>query len=766
MRKLILFFVAALLIPAYMLNAQNTKRITLSYNEADFTLSSYADNETTIDVGSLTAMFKPDSTSPGLPFIPVNVLIPSNSDYSDFSSTVQKRLLKENVNLTQNPIPVTTDNLSSAEKLKLFPYSQPRYPASNVEYVGTNVMGGYTMVSFLVCPFEYDVQSKKLYFIDSFNLDINLSQMQKAPSAVPQSDVMKDVVKNVVVNGNELDEFYASPVASSDGNVMAKPLLDYLIITSSELAPSFMPLLKWKKAKGLKARIITTESIDEHYPGNSLALKIKSCLYDYHKSLDLKYALLGGDDTIVPVYYCYANYGKDDNGNDIEVDIPSDLFYVCYGGDFEWNANGNNKIGEVDDNVDFAPSVVLTRTPVRTPDDVSAFINKLLFYEKTPTAKGWDNNILMCGYKLKDQYPAGSQTSDAEAMGDNLYVNHIGKYWNGERKRFYDTCTDFEGGADYELNVTNLQNQLSKGYAFMDMITHGSQITWGLENGVYGSDNGLTQENIRATTIVTTNACSTNGFDTTEKNYYYNDPCLSESLIRNPESGVVAYLGCSREGWFYLYTNALGPSLEYEAKFYKTIFTSDVRNFGSAVASAKLAMVGTCGSASSYRWIQFGLNPIGDPEMPIFVDYPKKITGATISKDKNNVITVEAGMPGCRICAMSCDDMGASYYDVRYQAQAAKFNNVNTKVSVCITKQGYIPVYVEIDKNIVIQNETVVGPKTYDGNIIEIGSSVTDTEPQGDVVFNGGDVVVKGKSIVISNNTTVNPNTNLKMSNK
>ena len=52
-----------------------------------------------------------------------------------------------------------------------------------------------------------------------------------------------------------------------------------------------------------------------------------------------------------------------------------------------------------------------------------------------------------------------------------MYESVIKPYWQGNINRFYDTSTDFEGGANYELNSTNLLNKLNKGYTFVDVIT-------------------------------------------------------------------------------------------------------------------------------------------------------------------------------------------------------------------------------------------------------------------------------------------------------
>lgn len=756
MRKFILFFIVALLSFPKTLCSQETKEVVVSFNINDFNLTYNEYNEITIETGTQTAIFKPDESSPGLPFVPVNVLIPSDCTYSNIIPNFNKRLIKENAIITQNPKHIPTNSIVYTNPLRAIQYSQESYPNNNVEYVCTNIMDGYVILSFLICPFEYDVRNHKLYFIDSFTMNIDLVTSHNNFSSYNKNSIKK-LVKSIIVNGNDLNSAQTKPTINTSEEI------DYIIITNSSLEKSFTPLINWKKTKGLRAKIISTEYIENNYPGNSMQLKIKSCLYDYYQNHGLKYVLLGGDDTVVPVQGCYVFVSNQNNDN-----IPTDLFYGCFNGNFEWNENGNELIGEPSDNVNLTPSIFVTRVPVQTSEEAKTFVEKLLSYEKAPLEKGWSNNMLMCGTKLWDYYYNDKSMSDSEAKGENLYENFIAPYWFGSRKRFYDTHTDFTNGADYTLNSLNLQQQLEQGYTFVDMITHGSQTGWALEEGRYGSDNGGFLENNGRATIITTNACLTNAFDSSEKGGN-NDPCLSESLIRNSKSGVIAYLGCSREGWGYSGgTKSLGISLQYEAQFYKKLFSPEFedKNYGVIVAAAKMSMIASCGNNGSARWVQFGLNPIGDPEMPIFDYIPKKFNNIMITQGENK-ISVNTGIPGCTVCVMSYDDMGNSYYEVKKDIQNVEFTGVNAKVSICITKQGYIP-KIEIinNKSFYIQNETIVGPKEYDGNIIKIGSSITQEKPKGDAIFNSGEIIIKGKDVMIESGTTVNSNTDFQMSNK
>lgn len=751
----IIFSLLVLLVPLQVLNAETTKSEVVTFKQSDFSFSRNDRGELVISSKVLNACYDENSNEPGLPLVPVNIFIPQNSAYKSLEVEVNESLIEDNIIIAPNPTPMITDSITSAApnsgRMQL---AIKNYPSSTAKYVGTSMMDGYTILNLLVCPFRYDAQDKKLYFVERITISINLSEsLAPVISSNALGNNMSDIVKLLVVNA---EEFETSNISTT--STTTNENVEYVVITSSALASSFVPLIQWKKTKGIPAKVFTIEEITANYTGATTPMKIKSCLYDLYQNKGLKYVLLGGDDTVVPVQGCYGHAGSY-----VDNTIPTDLFFACFGGNFNWDADGNGIYGEITDGINMTPSIFVTRVPVRTSADVESFASKLLAYEKTPTTNGWNNNLLMSGTKLWANY--SSTQSDAEAKGDNLYETWIQPYWSGQRKKFYDSYTDFSGGANYTLNAANLESQLGNGYTFFDMATHGSQTVWALESGSYNSSNASSLNNSNFT-IITTMACLTNAFDTST-NGGTNDPCLSEAFIRNANSGIIAYLGCSRYGWGYAGgTRTLGPSLQYEAQYYKNLFSTDIqnKNYGRIVAAAKAAMVSSSGSYNSHRWVQFGLNPIGDPEMPIYTTVPAEFDNCNVQYGNGNV-TVNTGVSGCTVCVMSKDDCGQSYYEVRYDVENATFTNIPSNVSICITKQNYIPKVLE-SSSIYIQNETVVGPKTYNAETIKVGTSVTSEKPTGPVVFNGGTVLLNAKHIIIEPETTINNNTEFKMSNQ
>lgn len=750
MRKLVSFLLLSVIYCSVV--AQEYKNISLSFSPQNYSLVSNANGDY-IQSMSQDEEFLPDTTAPAIPYIPVSVKIKNSNVYAGFSYTQTNSRFANGVSLMNVPKCVPTSSIQNETLNSNKPYLKKSYPENNVIFTGINNYGFYSILNFLISPWIYNAQEGALDLITSLNLCIKLMDNQKhVVPVVASMSYLNTFTNALAINANEFNDNIEPARNIQDGNTS----YEYLIVTADSLSNSFSPLVEWKRKKGIPAKIITISEIASTYTGSDLPLKIKNCLYDYYCNKGLKYVLLGGDNTIVPVRGCYVTA----NG-DIEENMPSDIYYSCFSGNFEWNANGNSFYGEVTDSIDFAPSIYVSRAPIRNSIDIAAFVNKTLTYEKSPNANGWNNNILMAGTELWANYTLDPLTSDAQAKSENLYAQAIEPYWNGNRVRFYDTYTDFSGGADYQLTASNLQSQLSEGYTFMDITTHGYYGSWTMESGSYTNSYASSLTNTNPT-IITTSACLTNAFDDST-----HDPCLSEAFIRNPNSNVIHYLGCSREGWDYPGgNNFLGTSLQYEKCFYEVLFGNDQpeKNWGVVTALAKAMKLNSCAGNGSSRWIQLGLNPIGDPETPIFTETPISFDTTSLNISSTG-FTVNTGVPNCRISIMSTDDDGISIYKIYSNTQSATETFSNHPLSVCITKQGYIPKIYNISPTIYIQNETINEDVEYIAGQIVVGSNVTNTIPTGDVIINNCNVILKGNEVTIDSNTEVNLGATLEVNN-
>lgn len=652
--------------------ADNVKNVTLTFDKTDFSYDINSSGETLVlSIGKVASYLESENTL-GLPYLSYDIPISENETYKDIKYSIEKEKIIDNCNIAAAPQQIPSNKTANETETSNCRNESINNQFVNVKYAGEYIRQGEKIITFNICPFIYDNRNKQLLFINKIDLKIKL-QDSDISNETDNNDREFNLLEGVPEIAKYSNELIYNPIYDEKH-------LDYVIITKKELEDSFIPIMAWKNEKGVRTGIMSVEEINYRYrTANSLQEKIKLFLSDMYEYRNLKYAMLGGDDQIVPVQYCYSIYQDEENGER----LPTDLYYACFNGRFDWDGNENGTYGEIYDNIYMYPNIYLTRLPIRTKKDIEAYTQKLLAYEKYEKIDTYKNNMIMCGNQL---CPTKYLIGDAEKKGNNLYNYYIKDYWNGDMYKLYDSYSDF--GEKYQINRDNLQEQFSHGYSFIDFISHGSKTAWKLENDGTYSNNDAMKLKSDGYTIITTNSCLTNYFDCNETD----GPCLSEAFIRNENSGVIAYLGCSREGWYSIGKPSLGASLLYEAQYYRNLFSPNIKdkNFGKIVAYAKIDMMGFCYSYTPERWVQFGLNPVGDPEMPVYTNKPTVFDKVTITVDKNS-LTVNTGVDSCKICVMSKFDNGKSFYEVANNVKSAKFQTSIDSLTVCITKQNYKP---------------------------------------------------------------------------
>lgn len=719
-----------------LVDAVKTETFSISFSQSDYPIS--VNDDGNIEIGSKGIFSYPEANEPMLPMVAADFAVPGNCEYVSSSINVTKRLVMTNVKLAQSPLPVPTSSITKVSDSAPPNYSLKTYPESNCKFICMGRWNQASIVHFLTCPYIYDALNRNLYFID--NIEINASfNNSTSQDFTPHFGLKeKSMLRGMVKNPETVEELSVSTWCNEDNEQV-----DYVIITNEEIAPSFRPLLNWKKTKGLFSKIITVEEIASAYEGDDLQLKIKNCLYDLYKNNGLQFACLGGDNTVIPVRGCFGKVGN----NYIDYNIPTDLFYGCFEGDFKWDANNNNIYGELEDNMDLHPNIYVSRIPVRYQQDTDNYITKLISYEQSPKI---NNTLLLGGVELYNTYSiSGRDESDAEMFANRLFYNYIQPNWSGNVSYFFDTHTDFSGDADYNVTATNMFEQLNSGYTFVDFNTHGNKNIWSMENGggYYTSHaNKQSQENH---TIIVTAACLTNAFDDNSC-----DPCLSESFIRNSKSGVVGYLGSSRYGWnIDPQLVFLSPSMTYEAEYYARLFSTTLptKHFASLVGEAKASLLSNCYSQNSFRWLQFSLNPIGDPEMPIYTGLPKLFSNLNHSLGKESLV-INVNVENCRICLMSNNDNGDSFYKVLNNQSIFSFNTYPLKGNLCVTHQDYIPFKLSYG---FFQNETISGNNVFEYDLIKMGANITNNATVGETKVTSGTTILKAKNVILDAGTTI-----------
>lgn len=718
---------------------------TFQFSESDFIFDYNENGELEISP-ALTlsnAFFSEDTTLLRIPFIPKKLLIPSQIDYTDATVTFQKRKILDHVTLAKNPPVMIAGNgivegqIATKSISGLYPQNVYRYASSSCVHDGT-------VLHMSLSPFVYDADSYTLYFVDSITVTPNYenSATQKSPACID-----REQLKRMIDN----PEVYNTLSTLSTPEELTDPTkIQYILITSNALKEAFTPLAKWKRIKGVNSAIYTVEEIDSMAQYQSLPtiqLKIKTFLYDKFKSDGVKYVLLGGDDTVVPTQECYV-YLNDANLPDL---TPSDLYFACFNGQFDWDKNKNGVYAESSDYINLTPSINVSRVPVRSDEDVNAFLTKLLKYEKTPLEYAWNKRILMCGEKL---WSSINGQSDAAVQSDLLYNQAIQPYWDGERVRVFDTCSDTDRILGTDLTNKDIQDELSKGYMFMEMNTHGAQTCWSNEPSCFYDAVDAEALESPCATIITTVSCHTNAFDT-QRGIWKFDPCLSEGFIRNAENGVVAYLGCSVNGYVITDSVKLGASMRYEKEFYKRLFLHGKKNFGNIVTAAKFDRI------NDNRTIQLGLNAIGDPEMPIFIDRPKTFDRFEIKADKDT-LSLNLGVAGCRVC-LSSETEKDFYKVINASTETCKITELPADGTICITKDGYEPKIMTIRQH---KDQTVPGDVNLNCNYLIFGSPAqNDGANPGRVTFNNSKVSICADHVIFYPEIYISKDSNVFISN-
>jgi predicted outer membrane repeat protein len=348
----------------------------------------------------------------------------------------------------------------------------------------------------------------------------------------------------------------------------------YLLITSEALKQAFQPLVDRRTGQGKQGELVTTETIEATYPGTDLQERIRNCVIDHYQNHGTVFVALGGDDTVVPVRYCWAK----------EKNCPADLYYADMDGG-NWDADGDGVYGEAGDVsvVELTPEICPGRIPVRTPDQAAAYIRKVVAYEDA-SPDGFANSMIIfsaSGSVSGEDRPLDFRDYDPvcspEAKWTRFYWEEIQPYWQATpRHRFTRCYTSWDEGAcgDYPLTAQNLTEKLNWGYHYVVYTGHAGPRHYCLEDSAFHASDAASLTNGTRPSIVISGGCSAAYYDWPE------DPAMGEAFVRNPNGGAVVFLGYARS----VFTGIHMEQLQRE------IFQNGRRVIGEAFAHCMAAM--------------------------------------------------------------------------------------------------------------------------------------------------------------------------------
>lgn len=679
-----IFFISLILMCLVGVIKAETVSHTFKFSESDFAITA-SDTDSLIISSIKGVATYPDPSQPGIPTLGKNLALSANETVKEVTYTLSKRLIRSGVDLKNAPMAIPMSMTIDDVVTPPGGYAANVYPSTNCALSKCYRIGGVNIASLLVTPFVFDAQNRNLYFVDSLQVELE-TEASMARSVIPGTTFSQmELLEATIENTSFLDrvDITLPPVEEDD-------YCEYLIITRDNYKAAFQPLADWKRKKGVPSKIITVEEIERTYTSDSRHMRIKECIKEMHENHGTMFVLLGGDVEVIPTQYCYVKtdvleYDEDEGFRYIEANIPSDIYYSCPE-DLDWDNNVNPQTGELNSSINVVPNIYVTRVPVSDVSHVVSFVDRIIEYEQNPTFK---HALLQAGADLGD-FVTG------EDMADKFFDEVINGKIRMEAFKYFNTHT-YSG---LPFNMGGFSNELASGYQFVDVISHGTETSFGPP--YFMNLQSASNLNNIGHTLFTTTACSTNAFDQAE--IYYPNPCLSESLMRNPSSGIIGYLGSSRYGWFI---NGLTPQIDlsssYEKDFYERLLNTETlapttKHFGALVNYIKHTHLSFINERDTYRWLHFSINALGDPETPIFNTNPIENTSATAEFDENGTLVVDTGIDGAKVCVSSSDNACAYFYETSNGSQISTFDTGFGTFDVWITKQNYIPKHFSVSR--------------------------------------------------------------------
>ncbi len=652
---------AVLLVPVLIFAGTITKTLEFSPTELNITSANGYDVVQLKNAGSITEPGKP-----ALPVVPVNVVVPANATVIGIEViplATEELAGSYRVHPAQEPV------VLSAKIQPGFVPPDPQIYAQSQSFPGrvydwngyTGTMMGWRVSGFGIYPLQYEPTSGRLTLYRRLQVRVSYQERAVSPARLSERQlaVFAPAVRSVVVNPEDVGRF-APEVRQTD-----QLDCDYAIITSGSLASGFQSLADWRTKKGLYTRIFRTDSISARYPGRDLQEKIRNFIIDYWTNHGLIYVLLAGDNSLVPARRARCVVGNE-TGN-----IPADLYYADL--QWSWDGNGNNIFGEMSgDTVDLFYDLFIGRASVDNATQVNTFINKTLFYERTPTADYLQRMLLPYVMLWSSSGYSGRVVSETIAA----------KTPSGWTDAYIANPT----------TTTPMRDSINRGYHFCHVAAHGDDYGFYTESGltIYSTTTASGQTNSTRPVILNSIACISGNFEA--------EDCLAEALMNNANGGAVATIMNSRYGWGT--PPIMGPSEKLDCIFYDYYFLGDTVEIGRNHCSSKSVYGYIAQSQAVWRWCYYELNLFGDPALPLWNGAP----GAMSAQNRDTVTTgaqsfqvtvTSSGSPvvGAQVCCYKPGEVHEVGYTNGSGVATLTINPVTAgTMYLTVSRKQYLPV--------------------------------------------------------------------------
>jgi hypothetical protein len=485
--------------------------------------------------------------APALPVVQVDVAVPWDAEVRSVVAYHAETLELDGF---FDVVPMTSPKVVSGDPWPPDPFvkdpavyeQNTDYPGYFVQLLSTWELVGQRFVKLAFHPMQYNPVTKKMTLATRIEFRLFWDDATQPPEQRTYNltetgkDYYESMMQAKVLNPEEVA---ISPFIGSGDRILPPGQFEHVIITPQSFEADWDALVSWHTRKGLPDVVITKEYVYAHYTGTNQE-KIRNFIIEAHAEWGARYFLIGADggdlDAQVPFHSRFL----------LGEDVPNDTFYADY-------------------NDDWVVDVNVGRAPVTASSDIGNFIDKVLYYEKTPPLSNYGKNVFFMGFDL-DEFTRGEDTN--ELIRNNeipAYINFMSEY-------------DSESGT----HVSDVIAYLNLGPNLVNHVDHCNWNVWGMGytnhgESMFASDvealiNGWNLINFY------TLGCYASAWDY--------DTSLSEVFMRKAAGGAVSFTGNTRYGWYVQGYDDLYSAL-YEMRWWHVLFTDNIYHIGEALSAHK-----------------------------------------------------------------------------------------------------------------------------------------------------------------------------------
>jgi hypothetical protein len=377
------------------------------------------------------------------PVLPVNVTtfeLPFGTQIVDFETHTSN---PENISLPKK-IAYGSCSTLTEESEEIY-NSNEMYPSNYVSYhLGGGLSNGEhkTFISVRINPVTYFPVDNQVNFVDKVSFKITYKE--------PNTTILNDVNK-----------------------------YDLLIISPDSFVKNLQKLVDHKNNQGINTEIATVQEIDQNGKGRDLQEKIKYHIKQEIENSGIKYVLLVGgrdgqsENWHLPVRYSHVLI-REGTQEILEPEFISDLYYSdiydSTGNFSSWDTNNNDVFaefdGEIIDEMDLYPDVILGRLPCRDKREVKTIVDKIITYETQTKGSEWFKDMILV---------SGDHWADEGQISEGVLIME-------KAKEIMDDFNPVELYAkeDSVLLTRQIRKAMNQGAGFAYFCGHGGINAWGI----------------------------------------------------------------------------------------------------------------------------------------------------------------------------------------------------------------------------------------------------------------------------------------------